>query len=80
MTLNSNERAERKIMDTDVSEGDVLHDNVYDEQCEVVGRYVGAVYLRYPHHDYDPSAPEDSHIQSVSYQWPLDGHRFEVVR
>lgn len=129
-----NSRGERKLQKEDLSEGAVLQDKVHGEEVEVVGLYVGQVYLRYPHHEhkqeyrhdcgavllgreelkehceecddgndewwelskdpvannkrmreieengnvpYDRIDREGVHVESVSYDWPLDGHRFE---
>ncbi len=47
----SRNRSERTLRKTDLNEGSILRDEVYDEKVEVVGLYVGKVYLRYPHQE-----------------------------
>ena len=77
--IDHTERYQENIISGQIWEGDRLYDHVYDEEVDVVGVYVGKVYLRYPHQEEDPDAPEGSHIESCPYDWPLDGHRFTKI-
>lgn len=50
-THTTRNRSQATLRKTDLSEGTILRDEVYDERVEVVGLYVGQVYLRYPHQE-----------------------------